>query len=467
MKKYSADFETATWLEDRTYVWAWALSDIDNVDDVILGNSIETFIEFLSKKSARYYFMNLKFDGEFIICYLETIGFKLLKNNDDITDNSYRTLISDAGAFYSIEIYFKTKGKKVKATIYDALKLIPMSVDKIPEAFGLDIEKLDLDYDTVRDVGHTLTEHEIAYISNDVKIPAIALGMLFKENLSKMTIGANALNYYKNVLGMHTFERLFPTIDKELDENLRKSYKGGFTYLNPIYKNKTNGETVNLDVNSLYPYCMRYKPLCYGDPIHYEGEYVDDKVYPLYIQKILVCFTLKKNMIPTIQIKKTYLFSEKEYLKSSEGEIIPLTLTSVDLKLFLEHYDTSYIEYVEGWKFKAKYDIFSDYIDYWIEVKNSATLEGNKGKRQLAKLLLNSLYGKFAQKLTAREKYPYLEDGIVKYETSEEKEKKGLYLPIGAFITSYARDKTIRTSQAITDYSLEKYGVDKYIYSDT
>lgn len=49
----------------------------------------------------------------------------------------------------------------------------------------------------------------------------------------------------------------------------------------------------------------------------------------------------------------------------------------------------------------------------------------------------------------------------------EEEQKKGLYIPIGAFITSYAREKTIRTSQSIKDYSTKKYGIDMYIYSDT
>lgn len=38
---------------------------------------------------------------------------------------------------------------------------------------------------------------------------------------------------------------------------------------------------------------------------------------------------------------------------------------------------------------------------------------------------------------------------------------------MASFITSYARNKTIRTSQAVRDYSLKKYGVDKYWYSDT
>lgn len=36
--------------------------------------------------------------------------------------------------------------------------------------------------------------------------------------------------------------------------------------------------------------------------------------------------------------------------------------------------------------------IFKDYIDKWIARKNEATLSGNGGQRQLAKLMLNSLY---------------------------------------------------------------------------
>ena len=88
--------------------------------------------------------------------------------------------------------------------------------------------------------------------------------------------------------------------------------------------------------------------------------------------------------------------------------------------------------------------------------------------RTLAKLMLNSLYGKFATGLETRSKIPYLSgDGIVKYALSDPEEKKGIYIPMGVFITSYAREKTIRTSQAIKDYSIAKYGKDLYCYSDT
>ena len=37
----------------------------------------------------------------------------------------------------------------------------------------------------------------------------------------------------------------------------------------------------------------------------------------------------------------------------------------------------------------------------------------------------------------------------------------------GTFITAYARNKTIRTSQKIKSYSINKYGIDMYCYSDT
>lgn len=53
------------------------------------------------------------------------------------------------------------------------------------------------------------------------------------------------------------------------------------------------------------------------------------------------------------------------------------------------------------------------------------------------------------------------------YKMEETDVKDGIYLPIGAFITSYARKITIETSQKIKEYSLNKYGIDKYIYSDT
>ena len=199
------------------------------------------------------------------------------------------------------------------------------------------------------------------------------------------------------------------------------------------------------------------------------GKYEDDKIYPLYIQMITCSFELKKDMIPTIQIKNNKMFFRaNEYLESSENEIVTLILTSVDLEMFLKHYNVYELKYQCGWKFKGMQGLFEDYINKWITRKNEATISGNKGQRTMSKLMLNSLYGKFATSLECQSKIPYLgDDEIIHYKLSEKEEKDGIYLPIGSFITAYARRKTIETSQAIKSYSLEKYGKDMYIYSDT
>lgn len=470
MKKFTADFETCVWLKDETFVWAWAVCEIGNEENIQIGNNIESFIEFCKEeKNSTFYFHNLKFDSEFIIYYLLTNGFTHVIEREDITDNTFTTVISDLGQFYSLTVYFKKGNKKVhKVTFIDSLKIIPFSVDAIAKSYNLPISKLKIDYKKERPKNPELTEEEKDYIKNDVLIVAKALKVTFDKGLTKMTRASDALSDYKEIVGKRKFEHYFPILDYEIDKDLRKAYKGGFTYLNPIYKEKDVSSGVVLDVNSLYPSVMYEKMLPFGEPVFYEGEYKEDKVYPLYIQQISCSFELKKNKIPTIQMKNTIGFVGNEYLTSSNNKILTLTMTSVDLKLFFEQYDVYDKTYECGWKFKGIYGLFTDYIDKWVKEKNEGTITKNKGQRTNAKLMLNSLYGKFAKSTEIGSKSPYLgEDDIVHYKIEEKEKTNGIYIPIGCFITAYAREKTIRTSQLIKDYSINKYGKDLYIYSDT
>lgn len=466
MKRFTADFETATWEKDETWVWAWALCDIEEPSHVEVGNNIESFFERIKKEANPYiYFHNLKFDGEFILYYLMKNGYEHVESREK-RDKTFSTLISDMGLFYSIEVYFEVGKKTKKVTFIDSLKIINQSVESMPKTFKIEENKLEIDYNAPREKGHILTSEEEAYVKNDVVIVAKALKYLFDMGLTKMTAGSNALSEYKQITRLNRFRSLYKPLNYEIDKDIRRAYRGGFTYLNPLYKNKEVKEGEVLDVNSLYPSVMYKEMLPFGEPFFYEGEYVEDKVYPLYIQRLTCSFKIKEGKIPTIQIKHSR-FVDNEYLTDSGIEPVALTLTSVDLKLFLEQYDVWDLHYESGWKFKALRGLFTDYIDKWIKVKNDATISGNKGMRQVAKIMLNSLYGKFATSLDVQEKIPYLENDIVKYKLGEKGTKDGVYLPMGAFITAYARDKTIRTSQAIKDYSIKKYGVDMYCYSDT
>lgn len=451
-QKIVADFETTT-TPDDVRVWAVCAVDIETTETVHIGNSLDGFFQWLSSRNTVCYFHNLKFDGEFILHYLLTHGYTYA---DTHKPGTFETLITDDGIFYSITVYFSKENKKYKkVTFYDSLKKLPFKVSVISKAFELQDEKLTIDYDAPRPVGHELTEEEKAYIINDCRIVAQALKIQFAQGLKKMTNASDAMNGYKDIAGKKYFEKWFPVFPVDLDADIRRAYKGGFVYLNPKHRGKEGLQGITLDVNSLYPAVMYSAMLPYSYPVYFEGEPEPDENFPLFIVRVQCEFELKQGHIPTIQLKNNRAFVETEYLTTSNGEIVEMTLTNVDLQLLLEHYDTFNLEYVCGWKFKGRVGMFKEYIDHWMHIKETTT----GALRQLAKLMLNSLYGKFATNPKARKKIPLLDhDGVVRYVLDEPELRDPVYTAMGAFITAYAREKTIRSAQAVYD---------RFIYADT
>lgn len=457
MALYTADFETTTDPKDCR-VWAYGICEIGNPDNFIYGNDIGDFLKWCEMQgSVTTYFHNLKFDGEFILCWLFEHGFKFVEDRKELEANTFTTLISDKGQFYSMEICWFRKGKtRCVTTIYDSLKILPFGVADIAKGFGLPISKLEIDYDEYRELGHVLTKQEVDYLRNDVDIVARALNTLFEQGLTKMTQGSNALYDYKRMVGTKNFAKWFPIPDYDAD--IRQSYKGGFTYLADRFKEVDLEEGIVLDVNSLYPSVMYYQPLPYGEGIYFKGKYKEDKIYNLHIQMLTCQFELKPNHIPTIQLKNNLLFIPTEYLKSSDGEDVTLCLTNVDLELFFEHYEVFNITYHSGWKFKSTIGLFKDYIDKWNSIKVESTKNGNKAMRALAKLMLNALYGKFALNPHVQSKIPYYHEGVIKYKLGKEETRDPIYIPVGTFITAWARYKTISSAQKVYD---------RFVYADT
>ena len=454
---FTADFETTTDPLDCR-VWACGICSIDETHSFKYGNSLDWFIEFAKNNiGSTFYFHNLKFDGEFIMCYLFEHGYKHVTDRKKLKTKTFTTLISDKGQFYSLEICFnKNEDKTEKITIYDSLKILPFSVETIAKGFNLPISKLEIEYDEKREIGHILTPQEIDYLRNDVEIMSRALLTLFIQDLRQMTQGSNALYDYKKIVGKKNFSKWFPIPDYDFD--IRQSYKGGFTYCDPRRQEQDIGEGIVLDVNSLYPSVMYYQPLPYGEGIFFDGKYKPDKLYNLYVQMFTCQFELKENYIPTIQLKNNLSFIPTAYLSSSEDEEVTMCLTSVDLELFFEHYHVYNITWHSGWKFKSTTGLFKDYIDKWNAVKMESTLNGNKAMRTLAKLMLNALYGKFALNPNVQSKIPYYDNGIIKYTLGEKETRNPIYIPVGTFITAWARHKTITSAQKVYD---------RFLYADT
>ena len=459
--RFCADFETTTTPEDCR-IWAYAVAGIEESGFFKVGNNINSFMGFC-KQYARepdviIYFHNLKFDGEFILNWLFRNDFEYVKDRKELHKNTFTTLIDRNKTFYSMEICFKGNGRKKESVVfYDSLKILPFSVSAIAKGFNLPIQKLEIDYDKPRPEGYTLTPQELSYIENDVKIIASALKILFDKGLSSMTAGSNALHNFKTTIEAKRFNDYFPILDS--DGFIRKSYKGGFTYVQKGIAGETIGEGIVLDVNSLYPYVMYSQPLPYGEPKYYSGNYTPDELYPLYVQKLRCQFELKPGYVPSIQLKNNPRFSENEYLENSGDIEEIITLTNIDLELMKDHYNLYNVEYIEGYKFRATTGIFETFIDYWSSEKIKAKEQGNHAIYTLSKLMLNSLYGKFATNPESQSAFPYLDnEGIVRYALHDKETRKPVYIPVGTFITSYARAKTIRSAQL--NYK-------RFLYADT
>ena len=126
--------------------------------------------------------------------------------------------------------------------------------------------------------------------------------------------------------------------------------------------------------------------------------------------------------------------------------MLVMYVTNVDLDIILSQYDVLDIEYINGYKFKACKGLFCDYINKYMEMKKNNT----GAKRQLAKLMLNNLYGKFASNPKTQKKIPYLNEfNEVEYKTITAEDKEPVYTPVGVFITSYARARIQKTAQSI------------------
>lgn len=455
---YSDDFETTT-REPDIRVWLWGSVEVDRTDPESTfkwGKDIDSYFDHIQKHNSLRFFFNLKFDGGFIISRLLNLGFEFIENErqDGLQKGQFTALISNMNKFYSI----KVKWQNGHITEWnDAAKKFSagMTVAGLAKVYGAPEEKGSIDYHKERPVGYEPTEEELKYQLDDVVIVATALKQTRDAGMKRLTIGSDSLADYKAMSGGEkAFRRRFPVLGHAMDSEIRRAYRGGFTYRDPRYAAKRTGPGIVLDVNSLYPHVMYSAVIPYGEPEYVSGEVTKTATRPCLIFSVTFTAKLKKNHIPCIQIKGSVLFGATEYL-SKIDDPVTLMVTDVDWDLWNEHYDIFVLSYNGGWRFRGAVGMFGDYIDKWMAVKAEST----GGKRDIAKLHLNSPYGKLASNPSITGKIPYLdEEGTVKYRRGMDQKKAPVYTAAGVFITAYARALTIRAAQTQYQY---------FAYADT
>ena len=269
-------------------------------------------------------------------------------------------------------------------------------------------------------------------------------------NLKGTTIASMAMADY--IGGDYAgFKRHFPPLDKDGYHRMRPAYYGAIVYSNPgEYR-----DCRSWDVNSLYPSIMRDAPMPTGSPIWYDGRYQHDADYPLHIDVVAFDAKLKIGKTATLTNILPVWGYEGERLDSTLG-VITMPVTDVDWETLTENYDVHVWDHIGGWKFRKSHGLYYNYVDKWFHVKQTATGE----RKQMAKLLLNSLVGKFGASLYRPMLHPKPSvDGGVDFTVDKPESSNSLaWLPTAAYVNAYGRQILSRAMNV---------NADRVVYADT
>jgi len=445
----SAGQLTATTRTGRVRVWAWAIAPLTS-EQVYTGTTIESYVDKAAELGGIHWFHNLRFDGAFLDAHLidtPPIGLGLHVGDwrpRSVPPGGLGSLISGQGAHYSRYVRLND-GRRFE--VRDSLKKFPgTSVAALAKMYGHEVGKGEIDYTAERPTGYKPTWQEWDYIKTDVGIVRTALRVAEAIGNTGLTIGGDVISEYRATMYHGKFRTIFPLMDRDLDDWIRRAYRGGWTYVNPTHQGQLLEQPGSVwDVNSMYPAVMHSSSgnsFPVGEPIRLAAGQLELEGYPHTITGALLDATIKPGRFPIIQIKGDARYTPTQYQTEVYG--VEWYGTEVDWALLYDQYDVEIHEHIAGFAFQGVTGLFDRYIDKWMEVKENTT----GGMRTQAKFQLNNLWGRFGINPLRAGRLPAIgDDGAVHYNLTPQEYGEPCYTPVAVYTTSYGRDRVIRAAQ--------------------
>lgn len=463
---------------------SYYLKDYNNPDEMIKACILELCrFKFNYHKIYIHNFAN--FDGIF-----------LLKNLTDLS-NDVNVIINN-GKLISIEFKFKKEHWKnpMVLSFRDSYQILPASLRNLAKSFDVTTQKTIFPYNFVNNpnldllyIGKvpayahfvnltydeyllyceqfknkqwSLHDESIKYCLEDCKALHEVISKfnsfyfkLFKLNINEgPTISSHAFKLYRSkFMPMN----LIPMVYGDEYDFIKISYTGGSTDM--FIPTNSNGELIyGYDVNSLYPYIMKNCLMPVGEKIYFDGDI--RKINPDAFGFFYCEVEAPKNLLhPIIQL----------HVKTKGGLRTLAPTGTFHVVIFSPEMDNAIklgykFKILKGYTYNSKI-IFSNYVENLYKIRSEYSKD--HPMNYIAKLFLNSLYGRFGMKdifdttlLLDADKYgeytdnidskPYFINDIIKLNNKflikfEDKVKSynnleyNVNVAIASAITSYAR----------------------------
>ena len=355
------------------------------------------------------------------------------------------------------------------------------------------IKKLDtLDYSIARNSKTPLSDEEIQYCLNDVKIVVLYLAELLQTEWNLNTIPItktgfvrrfcreccmvdpeNKKNAFKRLRYNEFMSHLTMTVAEY--EQLKRAFQGGFTHASSWYSGKLVEDAASKDETSAYPYVMVAMQYPMSAPEHIEiKNYAEFKHNLTYY---CCCFDVCFEGLEATTTFENYISESRCWIKEGyhanngrivEADKIWTTITEQDFFIIKKMYKWRKIKISNFMRFKRDY-LPRDFVKAVLTLyADKTTLKdvADMIKEYFAKKgMLNATFGMsvtdpLRETITFDTEWktqpPDAATILEKYNTDK---NRFLYYPWGVWITAYARKRLMDAILAI--------GENDYLYADT
>lgn len=410
-----------------------------------------------------------------------------------------------------IDVFSISERKPLKAITreYVEFKCSYLLTNKSLKKVGEDLQKYKikklvggLDYKKIHTTDTELTEEEIQYCINDIKIVMAHIQEQIETEKHIFKIPLTQTGYVRREVRKRclkdgkynnkSYTRLMDILQiNDLNEYklLKSAFSGGFTHANAFNSNRVFNNVISYDFCSSYPTMM----LAYDFPMS-RGEYVkihDNMEFEENLKYYCCVFNVKIYGLKakTELLHENYIsYSKCRNIKNftiNNGRVVfadelEITVTDIDWWIINQCYkmdffqlSSNFIRYQRG---KLPKEIILSVIDFYNKKTTLKGIEDKEVEYLISKQMLNSIYGMCVTDII-REPINYIYD-INKWQKTETEEehlftldeqnemlenennsyKRFLFYPWGIYVTAYAR-------RALWSGILEFK--DDYIYSDT